>query len=146
MKTSDGKFVTYRRMEYSYNLNTPFTKLTDETDYLYKGAKNNTFMHVSFEDNFELFSYDYEKGEYVCSEDISAITYKSDGTVDERKIYCYDITVRIVDGKINYISMNYYFEDEGRELYLRTLTYENIGMTVVKVPSEVVEGATNTVE
>jgi len=138
----NGKgFTTYQRSEYALNPTAPFVKLDNGSDSYYKTAMNNTYMHVSFENNFELFEYDLEKGEYVCNDDISATIYNADGTVSTRKIYCYDITVRMVDGKINYISMKYYFEEEGKDLYTRILTYYNIGMTNVKVPVEVVENS-----
>ena len=138
---NNGVFTTYQRVDYAIDRTAPFVKLSSTSDASYKAAKNGTYMHVSFEDNFEIFEYDLERGEYVCNDDIAATIYNADGSVMEREIYCYGITVRMVDGKINYISMNYYFAEEGRELYTRTLTYYNIGMTNVTLPQEIVENA-----
>ena len=138
---NDGIFTTYVRENYETDKTTPFRVLSNRTDQDYESAKIGTNMHVSFEDNFELFEYDLQKGEYVCQQEISAKIYNVDGTVSDEKIYCYDITVRIIDGKINYISMSYYFENEGRELYNRNLVYYNIGMTNVKIPADVIANA-----
>ena len=139
----DGVFTTYVRENYGTDTSVLFKKLSNRTNQDYNSAKNGTYMHVSFEGNFNYFEYVPQKGEYVCNQEIGAKIYNADGTEKEDRIYCYDITVRIIAGKISYISMKYYFESEGRDAYARTLVYYNIGMTAVKVPADVVKNATS---
>ena len=135
---NDGVFTTYYRKDYEEGA--PYIKLSNRTDEDYENAKLGTYMRGDFVDNFALFEYDVQKGEYVCSQDIRAEIYEN-GELSDEKVFCYDITVRIIGGKVSYISMKYYFEDEGKDAYTRTLVYYNIGMTAVKVPASVIASA-----
>ena len=136
-----GVFTTYYRGGEKYKSDDPFIMRSNQSNLNYEEAKKGTYMHGDFENNFELFEYDYQNGEYVCNQDIRAEIYEK-GKLSDKEVYCYDITVRIKNGEVNYISMKYYFKDQGKSAYTRTLVYYNIGMTSVKVPAEVINPTT----
>lgn len=134
----DGTYKTYQRRD----SDDPFVLLSDTgTEYLL-GAQTETVLQISFEQNFDKFTYDAATASYVCADVIEAVAYDFDGEEME-VIYCYDNVVKITDGKISYIEAHYYFDaEEGREEdYDYSFRYYNIGMSAVELPQSVIDSA-----
>ena len=71
----DGTYTTYSR-----NRSTDtFIKLKDTSNTYLLGAQVETVIQVSFEDNFEKFTYDAETASYLCEEAIAADYFDFDG-------------------------------------------------------------------
>ena len=148
VKNSDGSYTTYAREAKTHELtdSDPFYKLSDTSGKYAAQATTETVLAVSFADNYDNFTYDAEKGAYVCSSPIKTAAYSADGTPYPMEMYCYNNVVKVADGKISYISADYYFvypdgsssKDEGVQ---SSFTYANIGMCTVTVPKSVSESA-----
>ena len=132
----DGTYTTYKRR----GSNDPFVLLKDKSSTYLVGAQTETVIQVSFEENFEKFTYDEKTASYVCADVIEAICYDFDGNVLDT-LYCYDNVVKLVDGKISYIGASYYFEEDELEDSSKSFKYYNIGISAVEVPQSVIENA-----
>ena len=130
----DGTYTTYIR-----NRSTDkFIKLNDTSNTYLLGAQVETVIQVSFEDNFEKFTYDAETASYLCEEAIAADYFDFDGD-KIGTMYCYNNIVKIADGKISYIEASYYFEES--DMGTMSFKYYNIGMSAVEVPQSVIDEA-----
>lgn len=150
VKNADGTCTTYARevTEYGNDLtdSDPFYKLSDTSDKYLKQAQTETVLAVSFADNYDKFTYDEEKGAYVCATPIKTTAYMADGTPLPHDMYCYNNVVKVADGKISYISADYYFvasdgtrsDADGSKA---SFIYANIGLCTVTVPKSVSENA-----
>lgn len=131
----DGTYTTYFRRD----SDAPFTILADtSTEYLI-GAQTETVIQISFEKNFEKFTYDAETASYVCTDTLEANYYSFEGEL-YGTLYCYNNVVKITDGKISYIEADYHIDsmDEDDKCSFR---YYNIGMSAVEVPQDVSKDA-----
>ena len=149
VKNADGTCTTYgKQADYivegalDYKR---FYKLSDTSDKYLTQAQVETVLAVSFADNYDSFTYDEANGAYVCEAPIPTTAYLSDGTPYPEDMYCYDVIVKVADGKISYISAKYYFvygdmtsEDMGTQ---SSFVYANIGMCEVTIPQSVILNA-----
>ncbi|MBR2352878.1 MAG: hypothetical protein IKA76_00045 [Clostridia bacterium] len=133
----DGTYTTYQRN----HSRDPFKKLGDTSDSFLKGAQTETVIQVSFENNFEKFTYDKETASYVCDEIIPCVFYRFDGTANEQTLYCYESVVKLTDGAISYIESKYYIGEPNPEGFEQSFKYYNIGMSAVEVPQSVIDSA-----
>lgn len=131
----DGTYSTYMR----HSSDDPFTLLNDNSDVYLKNAQKETVLQISFEENFEKFTYDPETGSYVCDEVIEAIAYNFSGD-GSQTIYCYNNVVNIIDGKISSIEASYYFDEKDEDMDY-SFKYYNIGITVMEIPQSVIDNA-----
>ncbi len=132
VRNADNTCTTY------YKYDGGFKKLDNTSDEYLVGAQTETVIQVSFEENFEKFTYDLETASYVCAEEIECTYYDFDGNV-EGTLICYDSVVKITDGKISYIESKYYEKDHDRNGY--SFIYYNIGISSVTIPQEVINSA-----
>lgn len=130
----DGTYTTYMRQDED----TPFHVSNKTSDMYLKGAQVETVIQVSFEENFDKFTYDEKTASYVCKDVIEAECFNFSGSL-QRKLYCYDNIVKMTDGKISYIESKYYFDTEDDTAY--SFKYYNIGMSAVKIPQSVIDTA-----
>ncbi len=140
-KNEDGTWTTYMRTE---KLDTEFegwVKLEDKTSQYYDGAATEVIIQISFADHYEKFKYDAEKGAYTCADVILAKALDQNGEVFFDKMNCYNNVIKVADGKITTIEMNYYMGDEKIEGETAKLAYFNIGLTEVIVPQAIVDNA-----
>ncbi len=135
VKNADNTCTTY------YNYDGGFRKLNDTSDAYLVGAQTETVIQVSFEENFEKFTYDAASGSYICNELIVCQYYGFDGTLNEDSLNCYESVVKIVDGKISYISAKYYIGDTKPESGESSFVYYNIGISAVTIPQEIIDNA-----
>lgn len=54
---------------------------------------------------------------------------------------CFNNVVKFVDGKISYISADYYFDDHELMSLAQSFKYYNIGYSAVEIPQSVIDGA-----
>lgn len=132
----DGTYTTYER----YGSVGKFTLYKNGDNRHLLGAQTETVIQVSFEDNFDKFTYDEATASYVCKEPIEAVCYRFDGSV-YRTLYCYNNVVKLTDGKISYIEAEYYFDESELQDHTKSFKYYNIGMSVVEIPQSVVENS-----
>lgn len=133
----DGTCSTYIR--YGED-DKPFMLLNDKSDEYLVGAQTETVIRVSFEQNFEKFTYDEATASYVTNEIIDAECFTSEGSV-LAVLHCYDSVVKITDGKISYIESKYYFDEEDLDEEIFSFKYYNIGISAVEIPQDVIDGA-----
>ena len=134
-KGEDGAFATYVNYQGYGTAHKGFVKLTDNTtDEYYTSAATEALLQISFAENFKKFTYDAEKGAYVCADEIGAIMFYPDGTPMEETMTCFNCVVKVADGKITYIEADYKLSNETAEGLDYSFCYYNIGMTEVIVP------------
>lgn len=135
IKGADGKYSTYQKHGSDTEA---YTLLNTSTDmFLIRGTQE-SILKISFEENFDKFTYDEATGSYVCEETITAKYYVGE---EHTELHCYNNVVKITDGKISYISANYYFDEEELSYQKMSLIYANINMTSVEIPQSVIENA-----
>lgn len=133
VKNSDGSYDGYIKL-----MNGEFKLLPEEIkEQYFKSAGTSASLVVSFENNFEKFTYDAAAATYSSDEIIEATAYNLTGDQGQT-LYCHTSEVKIVDGKIVYISCDYTF---GERDELSSFTYYNIGMSNVEVPQAVIDEA-----
>ncbi len=137
VRNSDGTCRTYEK----YGTATNYTLLSDTSDSYLTSGQRETIIQISFEENFDKFTYDEATASYVCEEPILAKCYGFGGAF--REMYCYNSVVKITDGKISYISANYYFNESDLQFQVKSLIYANIGLSAVEIPQSVIDNAIN---
>ena len=137
----DGSCTTYSR----YDADAPFTLLNDTSDRFLTGAQTETVLQVSFEENFDKFTYDEASASYVCEDVIKADCLDWNGDVIGT-LSCFNNVVKFVDGKISYISADYYFDDQELMSLSQSFKYYNIGYSAVEIPQSVIDGAVEDTE
>ena len=138
VKNADGTCSTYGR----HGSESVFAKMEDTSDSYLVGAQTETVLQISFEDNFDKFTYDKATASYVYEGEITSKYYAFDGTL-YGDLICYDNVVKITDGKISYIEAKYYFpsdSEESRANDTASFVYYNIGVSEVEIPVAVIEG------
>ena len=130
----DGTYTTYIRG----NSKDPFTKLNDTSDTYLIGAQTETVIQVSFEENFDKFTYDKESASYVCKEEIESTFYSFDGK-PMGTLVSFNNVVKVTNGAISYIEADYYIGSQSSN-YSQSFKYYNIGMSAVEVPQSVIDG------
>ena len=138
VRNADGTCTTYYNSYYDDNKT--FVVLDSTEDSYLVGAQVETVIQISFEDNFDKFVYDPETGSYVCKEVVQAEYFNQRGE-SYGYLYCYDSVVKLVDGKISYISAYYYMYEEQLEYEIKHFVYANIGMSAVEIPQQVINNA-----
>lgn len=133
----DGTYTTYKRR----GSNDPFVLLKDKSSTYLVGAQTETVLQVSFEENFDKFTYDAESGSYVCADPIEAKCFTALESTETMTLYCYNNVVKIVDGKISYIEASYYFDKSELEIEDKSFKYYNIGISAVEMPQSVIDNA-----
>lgn len=119
----------------------PFMKSSDTSNKYLIGAQTETVVQISFENNFDKFTYDEATGTYICEDVIEATYYDFNGKISGT-LFCCNSVVSITDGRISYISVYYYTEDESyKEDSLYFFKYYNIGISVVEIPKNVIDNA-----
>ena len=109
----------------------------DDTQQAFEFAGSAASLAVSFADNFEKFTYDAETATYSSNEVIEAST-QEENEASRITLYCSKSEVKVVDGKISYISCDYYIDDPEDA---HSFTYYNIGISKVEVPQSVIDEA-----
>lgn len=133
-KVSEGVYTTFK-LDYENNR---FVKLNDTSDTYYKGVSTEAVLQISFADNYENFTYNKDNGTYECAEMLKAEYFSFEGE-SVGFLYCFNIVITVVDGKINTISADYTFEDDRDEI--NHFEYYNIGTTIVKIPDSIITNA-----
>ncbi len=136
VKNADGTCTTYAK----YGSSEVYIILDDTSDNFLTSAQRETVILISFEDNFDKFTYDEATGSYVCEEVIYAQYYDFSGE-EAYDMYCYNNVVKITDGQISYISAEYYFDEKDLEYELKHFIYANIGISAVEIPQSVINNA-----
>lgn len=139
VRNEDGTCTTYYHRYYDTG-DTGFVRLESTEDSYLVGAQVETVLQISFEDNFDKFVYDPETGSYVCADPIQAEYFNQRGE-SYGYLYCYDSVVKLIDGKISYISAFYYFDEDEINYETKQFIYANIGMSAVEIPQSVINGA-----
>lgn len=141
-RNPDGTCDTYYKEGTTAGNNEyPFSKLDSTSDDYLLNAQRETVIQVSFEENFDKFTYDEATATYVCAEAIEAICTSFDGSMN-RTLYCYNNVVTIVDGRITTISADYYFFESELDYETKSFSYYNVGMSEVNIPEYVKNGTT----
>ena len=150
VKNADGTYTTYAK-EIKNGTDfitdaTPFNKLADTSDLYLKRAATETVLAASFKDHFDSFTYDAEKGAYVCADRIKTVALMGNGTPIPMDMYCFNNVVKVADGKISHISAEYFFvskgtEPTGEEEAYANFSYSNIGLCEVTIPQSVIQNA-----
>lgn len=140
-RLEDGSFVTYKKN--SRRGETQFTKLNDTSDGYFTSAKSESFIPVSdFASYYSLFTYDASQGAYICDSEIAINVTVSE---KEYEMICYDIVIKITEGKITDISASYYAKNADGEVDGSFNYYEfmycNIGSCTLDIPQEVIDSA-----
>ena len=135
VKNGDGSYEAYQRSDSSDS----FSVMPEEMREAYfDNATRETVIQVTFAENFEKFVYDEQTGTYYAEEMIEAICYDFSGE-DSETLYCYNSEVKLIDGKISSIACDYSFDSSDDDLH--SFIYFNIGISEVKIPQAVVDGA-----
>lgn len=137
VKNDDDTCTTYYK---NFDNEGRFEKLKDTSNEYLVGAQTEPVIQVSFEENFEKFTYDSKTASYVCKEEIECIYYDFKGT-ENGTLICYDNVVKITDGKISYIEAKYYMKGDEERDYDYSFIYYNIGISAVTIPQDVIDGA-----
>lgn len=146
-KGDDGTYATYINYQGYGATRSGFAKLSDNTtDKYYTIAATEALLQISFAENFEKFTYDKEKGAYVCAEEIGAIMFDGEGQPLPETMTCYNSVVKVADGKITHVEADYYLGEELEEGMSYHFCYYNIGMTEVVVPQSVIDSAVEKTE
>lgn len=106
-------------------------------EYFLKATRE-TVIQVTFAEHFDKFEYNQETGTYFAEEAIEATYYSFSGE-PAGTLYCYNSEVKVADGKIISIACDYNFNQESTEK--NAFIYFNIGMSEVKIPQSVIDGA-----
>ena len=133
----DGTYTTYCM---AYDINS-YVKMEDTSNSYLIGAQTETVIQVSFESNFDKFTYDEATASYVSKETIACEFYHFDGTPYGETLYCYDSTVKLTNGTISSIEAKYYIGEPNPEGYEQYFKYYNIGITALEIPQEVIDGS-----
>lgn len=86
---------------------------------------------------FDKFTYDAESKSYVC-EDVLALSITQEGS--SVTIYGYKTVVQFVDGKISTVMVEYR-RTQDTSIPASSISYFNIGSSVVEIPQEVIDNA-----
>lgn len=148
IKKDNGEFDNYVSVNGS-----PWEKMSDTSSFGYDNIVTQATLPFTLEDNFDKFAYSEESGSYLSNEELLIDFYT---LIDNEKIKlgtlaAFNVEVKVVDGKISYISSEYYFPPElNTESYNDDINYSfiywNIGRTKVVVPPEVLLASEESVE
>lgn len=130
---NDGVWVGYQK---TYLANKFGTMKPDqsELEMVYESVCESATLTIPFLDNYDKFTYDARTGTFTSTEVLVA-TYVDSGDVEE--IYCYNISVQIVNDKVISISADYRFSESADTESYR-FVYESIGISSVNVPDYVI--------
>ena len=133
-KNADGTYEGYLKNQETDK----YEKMTEDLEAFFKGASTEPVLNVSFEENFDKFTYDATTGIYTSNEIIEAQAYNFNGT-SAMDIFCHVSKVSVIDGKISYIECEYSFgsEDNTRNNFI----YYNIGISNLEIPQAVKDEA-----
>ena len=138
-KNGDGSYSGYGMAQFDQR----FVRLSaEEAEKNFAGAIVETAIDVSFEDDFDKFTYDAASAAYISDKLMAGMYYDFDGNPNSM-IYLHSSKVRIVDGKVSYISCEFSYGDPNG--LRRTFTYFNIGMSKVDIPQSVIDQANGVV-
>jgi len=132
---ADGRFATYYRPwgELSFMI------VEDVEGHLWDTVNELMTYNLSLEGKFDKFTYDAESGSYIC-EDVLEITLAPVSGDEASTIYSSKIIVQLVNGKIRTIIIEFR-NGADEKLPVNTLSYFNIGTSVVEIPQEVIDEA-----
>ena len=143
---SDGSYVTYGRTSKNGN----YMLLNDKTNYYYLEIISQSLMILKYDEHYEAFTYNEEKGTYFCEEIIESI-YNPDQESEEysSKLYCKNTEIKVADGKVLSIQADYvvwypeFMEKEypTEEDFQSVIIYDQIGLTIITIPTAVKENA-----
>ena len=143
VQNEDGTYNNYVRD----SKNEQFMLLNDHSNMGYVNARMESLLALKYDQHYDSFVYNEEKGSYICT-DIIETDYHPDpeNTEYNLPIYCKNVEIKIADGKIIYVSSDYvvWYGQTGTPTesdFQSQLLYDNIGLTVVTVPSDVLENA-----
>ncbi|MBQ9081464.1 MAG: hypothetical protein IJY26_02370 [Clostridia bacterium] len=141
IQQTDGSYNTYAR----YSNAEKFTLLNDHSDMAYVQARMESLIALKYNEHYEDFVYNEEKGTYFCSTVIETEYYPDPESPEyHRNIHCTNVEIKVADGAIIYVASDYVFGFDGEptaEDFDSKLLYDNIGLTVVTLPSGVAENA-----
>ena len=129
----DDYYIVYT---FDYDNNSFSTVTGDVAKNYFVGMKNESILQISFSNNFDKFTYNPATATYYCAETIPATYFDENGEV-AGTLYCFNNEIKVVDGKISYISCDYEINLE-EEFY--SFIYYNIGLSEVVVPQSVIDG------
>lgn len=141
IKQNDGSYNNYVMADDKIVL------MGDTSDYYYRDICTQAILDVDFSENFSSFTYDEATGSYRCEDRIEVAAYYLEGDKVEKidKLYCYNIIITIVDGKIDSIKSDYDFDIKDDPTKY-SFEYYNIGTSVVNLPESIKENATSQVD
>ena len=152
MKNENGTFSNYQSIDKYENgerILLGWVELDDNTDHNYKDIVTQSVLPFTVEENYNNFEYNEETGSYLSTEEMTFPLYKIDQN-GEQQIYAtmiaFNAEVRVVDGKIAYISSEYRFPEKEDSNIKYSFVYWNIGSSEVALPLEVSENAISETE
>ncbi len=137
-KNADGAYDLYRKEG-----SEPWVHTVDAEGEFYFSFVREATLQITYEENYNKFTYNSETGEYTCAENIECIAYHLDGTQYSNKMFCFNNVVKVADGKISHIECDYYFEGNENTSRTQSFIYYNIGMAEFEIPESVKSSAVN---
>lgn len=138
---TDGSYNTYIREENAEK----FNLLNDHSNLWYVNARMQSLLALKYDGHYEDFVYNEEKGTYFCPTVIETEYYPDPEDPDFREdMYCTNVEIKVANGAIIYVASDYVADFDGEptaEDFASKLLYDNIGLTVVTLPSGVAENA-----
>lgn len=141
IKNEDGTFDNYEYMkDESYKYGGQWVKRYDNSSMDYDMAVQDIPI-IDLGDNFDVFTYDEEKGAYVNTEDVTIVLYYLvEGEKYGIDICVSSVEINIVNGAVAKICCEYTVPEDPEETKY-SLTCFNFGTTKVILPEGVRENA-----
>ena len=134
LQKTDGTYITYLRSAEDGSIS-----LALETDSsYYDDIRSRSATYLSLEGMFDKFTYDAERGSYICADPIKVALRDADGiSLGEKTMRQFSIS--IADGQILHLAAEYEETNEYLETITVVVNFYNIGYSVVKVPQSFIE-------
>lgn len=130
VKQADGTWTNYISSGDQWT----FEKGCDSSGYEF--AKRMATLSLSYKNFFSNFTYNSATGTYECAEAVPVVCF--DGG-DAETLYCFNNVVKVANGSVIYIDCDYSFEEDLSDPM--HFIYDNIGLSKVTVPYEVMNSA-----
>ncbi len=135
-KNASGSFDLYIKEDASAGAEWKY--YVDANGDFYNAFCREAILEINYAENFDQFVYNEETGEYTCPTDVECTAYDISGAIYPKKMFCYNNTVKVADGKISHIECDYYFEGESNR---SSFVYYNIGIAEFEIPESVISSA-----
>lgn len=116
---------------------TSFAVSENNTEGILTAMAQSMVMYLPTGLTFDKFTYDAESKSYVC-EDVLELSITQEGS--NKTIYGYKTVVQFTDGKISTVMVEYR-NVQDTSIPASSISYFNIGTSVVEIPQEVIDNA-----